>query len=69
MLQPARAHEADAHLAESLRLLESGHALLEAAHTHATWAALCRARNDEAGAREHFEQARLQLDVSAIHSR
>jgi class 3 adenylate cyclase/tetratricopeptide (TPR) repeat protein len=63
---PPQWAEAEAHLAKSLRLLESGEVRLEAARTHVAWGKLCRHRGDFTGAREHFEKAAAQFEVSRL---
>jgi tetratricopeptide (TPR) repeat protein len=58
--------EAEAQLAESLRLLEAGPARLEAARTHVAWGAVCRDRGDLAAARAHWERAAAQWKASGL---
>jgi tetratricopeptide (TPR) repeat protein len=58
--------EAEAQLAHSLRLFESGQARLEAARTHLAWGAVCRDRGDLAGARAHWGQAAAQWERSGL---
>jgi tetratricopeptide (TPR) repeat protein len=63
---PHPSEAAEAHLAESLRLLELAEARLEAARTHVAWGLLCRDRQDDAVARPHFEQAAAQFEASGL---
>ncbi|HEX3244274.1 MAG TPA: adenylate/guanylate cyclase domain-containing protein, partial [Chloroflexota bacterium] len=65
-VKPPRWDEVDAHMAESLRALHAGEALLEAARTHAAWARICRRRGDDAAALEHFQHAAEQFETSAL---
>jgi DNA-binding SARP family transcriptional activator len=65
-LTPPRWDEAESHLAESLRLFESGEAVVEAARTHVAWGLLCRARNNPTAAREHLEKAAAQFEASSL---
>jgi tetratricopeptide (TPR) repeat protein len=58
--------EAEAQLAESLRLLELGGSRLEAARTHVAWGAVCRDRGDSDAAREHWERAAAQWETSGL---
>ena len=55
-----------AHLAESLRLFESGDARLEAARTRAVWGKLCLERGDVSGARGHLEQAAREFKSAGL---
>jgi tetratricopeptide (TPR) repeat protein len=66
-LTPPRWDEAEAHLAESLHLLEAGDARLEAARTHVVWGNICRERGHHHAAREHFEKASAQFKVSELN--
>ena len=64
---PPRWDEAEAHMATSLRGLESGEARLPAAHAQLMWGRLCRDRQDTAAALDHAQRAAdqfaaLQLD-------
>ncbi|PWT75115.1 MAG: hypothetical protein C5B60_05765, partial [Chloroflexi bacterium] len=62
--------EAEAHLAASLHLLESGEALLEAVRTQVVWGQACRKRGDMEAAHEHFARAVVQLqDAGLAHER
>lgn len=61
-----RWEEAEAHLVTSLKLLESGGARLQAAHTHLVWGGICRDRQDFSAALSHFEQALDQFAVSGL---
>ncbi len=65
-LQPPQWDEAEAQLAQSVRLLEAGQLLLEAARTQVAWGAVCRDRGDLAGARAHWEQAAAQWETSGL---
>jgi tetratricopeptide (TPR) repeat protein len=65
-LHPPRWDEAEVHLAESLRLIESGEAVIEAARTHVAWGLLCRARNNLPAAGEHLEKAAAQFEASGL---
>jgi tetratricopeptide (TPR) repeat protein len=65
-LVPPRWDEAEDQLAESLRLLESGSARLEAARTHVAWGAVCRDRGNIGAAREHWEHAAAQWEASGL---
>lgn len=65
---PPRWDEAEAHLRESLRLLDEGSATLEAARTHAVWGKLCRARGEAAAAQAHLNLAHRQFEASGITS-
>jgi hypothetical protein len=58
--------EAEAQLAESLRLFESGEARLEAARTHVAWGDACRERGDLTAAQTHWEQAAAQWEASGL---
>ena len=58
--------EAEAQLAESLRLLEAGQSQLEAARTQVAWGTLCRDRGDLAAARAHWERAAAQWEASGL---
>jgi len=64
--KPPRWDEAEAQMAESLRLLESGQALMETARTHLAWGAICCDRSDGISARHHWEQAAAQWEKSNI---
>jgi ATP/maltotriose-dependent transcriptional regulator MalT len=63
---PADWNEAEAHLHESLRLLDGCNARLEAAHTRAAWGELCLARQDVAGASEHLTEAAEILSAAGL---
>jgi DNA-binding SARP family transcriptional activator len=65
-LKPPRWDEAESHLAESLRLLESGEAVVEAARTHVAWGLLCRDRHNLTAAGEHLEEAAAQFEASSL---
>lgn len=62
----ARWEEAEAHLAESWRILLSGKNMLEAARTQVAWGLLCRDRGDRASAQGHLEQAAAQFEASGL---
>lgn len=59
-------NHAEAHLAESMRSFESGNARLEVAHTHLAWGTLLQGRGDTSAARQHFEQAAGQFELSGL---
>ena len=63
---PASWEEASIHLTASLRTLEAGDALLEAARTHVVWGRLCRQFRDLASASEHFEKADVQFERAGL---
>jgi class 3 adenylate cyclase/tetratricopeptide (TPR) repeat protein len=63
---PPRWQAAEAHLTESLELLEAGDSRLPAAHTRMAWAVICRARGDSASAREHVALAAAQFEASGL---
>lgn len=65
-LNPPCVDDAEAQMALSVQALESGAALLEAAHTHFAWGQLCLDWNDGTGAREHFVRAAAQFDASDL---
>src|SRR5262249_7637398 len=65
-LNPPQWDDAEAHLAESLRLLEEGDARLEAARTHVACGEICCARGNDTAAREHFEKAAAQFEASGL---
>jgi DNA-binding SARP family transcriptional activator len=65
-LKPPRWDEAEAHLAESLQLFESGEVVVEAARTHVAWGLLCRDRHNLAAAGEHLEKAVAQFEASGL---
>ncbi len=58
--------EAEAQMAESLRLFELGEARLYAARTRMHWGIICRDRGKTDAAREHFEKAAAQWTASNI---
>ena len=58
--------EAEAQMAESLRLFELGEARLYAARTRMHWGIICRDRGNTDAAREHFEKAAAQWTASNI---
>lgn len=58
--------EAEAQLAQSLALFESGPARLEAARTHRVWGQLCQYMGDAQAARLHFEKAAAQFEASGL---
>jgi class 3 adenylate cyclase/tetratricopeptide (TPR) repeat protein len=63
---PPRWDEAEAHLATSVRMLESGEAHLPAAHAHLLWGRLCRDRQDTAAALDHLRRAADQFTTSQL---
>jgi tetratricopeptide (TPR) repeat protein len=64
---PPRWDEAEAHMATSLRALESGEARLPAAHARLLWGQLCRDRQDPARALDHLRRAADQFAASELH--
>ncbi|UCD82405.1 MAG: AAA family ATPase [Desulfobacterales bacterium] len=56
--------QAEARLAESLAVLESGQNRLEAARTHLAWGEICRDRGNTATALNHWEEANRQFSAS-----
>jgi tetratricopeptide (TPR) repeat protein len=58
--------DADAHLAQSWRLLDAGEARLEAARTRVVWGKILRERGDAQAAREHLEKAAAQFEASGL---
>jgi tetratricopeptide (TPR) repeat protein len=65
-LSPPRWEEAEAQMAESLRLSELGEARLGAARIRMYWGIICRDRGNKDAAREHFEKAAAQWKASNI---
>jgi class 3 adenylate cyclase/tetratricopeptide (TPR) repeat protein len=65
-MSPPRWDEAEAQMAESLRLFELGEARLHAARTRMHWGIICRDRGKTDAAREHFEKAAAQWTASDI---
>lgn len=65
---PPNWDEAEAHLATSVQVLESGEAFLEAARTHVVWGQICRNRGDLLSALEHFGKAAAQFETSGLAS-
>jgi class 3 adenylate cyclase/tetratricopeptide (TPR) repeat protein len=63
---PPRWDEAEAQMAESLRLFELGEARLYAARIRMYWGIICRDRGNADTAREHFEKAAAQWSASNI---
>jgi class 3 adenylate cyclase/tetratricopeptide (TPR) repeat protein len=63
---PPRWDEAEAHMATSLRALESGEARLPAAHAQLIWGQLCRDRQDTAAALDHLGRAADQFAASQL---
>jgi hypothetical protein len=61
-----RVQEAEAQLAQSLRLLKSGPARLEAARTHLPWGTVCRDRGDLTAAQAHWERAAARWETSGL---
>jgi tetratricopeptide (TPR) repeat protein len=60
------ADEADAQLAESVAVLESGACHVEAAHTHLAWARRCHQRGEVTQARDHAQRAAAQFESSKL---
>ena len=65
-LGAGRVQEAEAQLAQSLRLLESGPARLEAARTPLAWGTVRRDRGGLVAARAHWERAAAQWETSGL---
>jgi hypothetical protein len=65
---PPRWDEAEEHFAASLRACEEGDSRLEAARTHIAWGKALHARRNNGAAREHFEKAAAQFQVSGLVS-
>ncbi len=63
---PPRWDEAEAHMAESVRALESGAAHLEAARTHLAWGRLCLDRDDHVCAHDHLRQAATRFEAAGL---
>jgi len=63
---PPRWDEAEAHLATSLRTLESGEARLPAAHAQLLWGRRRRDRQDLAAALDHAQRAADQFAASQL---
>ena len=63
---PPRWDEAEAHLATSLRTLESGEARLPAAHAQLPWGRRRRDRQDLAAALDHAQRAADQFAASQL---
>ena len=63
---PPRWDEAEAHMATSLRALESSEAHLPAAHAQLIWGRLCRDRQDTAAALDHAQKAAHQFAASQL---
>ncbi len=60
------ADEADAQMAESVAVLESGACYVEAAQTRLAWARLCRERGEGMNARDHAQRAAAQFEASGL---
>jgi hypothetical protein len=67
-LTPPRWEGAEEELAKSVRLLEAGGAVIEAARTHVAWGQVLKARGKAEVAREHFEKAAAQFESSGLTS-
>ncbi len=67
-LVPPRWDEADEHFAASLRACEEGDARLAGARTHIGWGNLLALRGNAEAARDHFERAAAQFQVSGLVS-
>jgi tetratricopeptide (TPR) repeat protein len=65
-MNPPRWDEAEAQMAESLRLFELGEGRLYAARIRMYWGIICRDRGNTDTAREHFEKAAAQWTASNI---
>jgi class 3 adenylate cyclase/tetratricopeptide (TPR) repeat protein len=65
-MSPPRWEEAEAQMAESLRLFELGGARLYAARMQMHWGIICRDRGNTDAARENFEKAAAQWSASNI---
>jgi tetratricopeptide (TPR) repeat protein len=65
-LKLPRWDEAEAQLAESVRLFESEQAKLWVARACAAWGTLCQSRGDLAAAREHWEEAAALLEACGV---
>jgi hypothetical protein len=65
-MSPPRWDEAEAQMAESLRLFELGEARLFAARMRMHWGIICRDRGKTDTAREHFEKSAAQWTASNI---
>jgi tetratricopeptide (TPR) repeat protein len=65
-MSPPRWDEAEAQMAESLRLFELGELRLYAARIRMYWGIICRDRGKTDTAREHFERAAAQWSASNI---
>jgi len=65
-INPPKWDEAEAQMAESLRLFELGEARLYAARIRMYWGIICRDRAKIDTAREHFEKAAAQWTGSNI---
>ena len=63
---PPRWDEAEAHMAESVRALESGEARLGAARTHVAWGRICCDRNDPIRAYDHLAQAAACFEAAGL---
>ena len=65
-MSPPKWDEAEAQMAESLRLLQLGEARLFSASIRMHWGIICRDRGKTDAAREHFEKAAAQWTASNI---
>jgi hypothetical protein len=65
-IDPPKWDEAEAQMAESLRLFELGEARFYAARIRMYWGIICRDRAKTDTAREHFENAAAQWTASNI---
>ncbi len=65
-MNPPKWDEAEAQMAESLRLYELGEARLYAARMRMHWGIICRDRGNTHAAREHFEKSAAQWSASNI---
>jgi len=67
-LETPQWEDAEARLAESLRLFEEGDSRLEMARTHVVWGDIDHARGNRAGAGEHYREALEQFEVSGLEN-
>jgi predicted ATPase/DNA-binding SARP family transcriptional activator len=65
-LNPPLWDEAEEQMAESVRLHESGQIRLPAAYTHVVWGKICHDRGDFEAAREHWQIAITQYEISEL---
>jgi tetratricopeptide (TPR) repeat protein len=65
-LDPPRHAQADLHFAASLEFFQEADVRLDAARTRMAWGKTWMQRGDRARAREHFERAAAQFQVSGL---